>query len=133
MPALNKEQILAAQDIKIEKVNVPEWGEGAYVNVRCLSGLERDAFEAGLVSFVNGVAIPHIQQYRSRLCAIAICDDEGKRVFTDREIAEIGKKNGVVLDRIADAASRLSGLDKDAIQKAAEDLKNAPPADLPSD
>lgn len=133
MPALNKEQILAAQDIKIEKVNVPEWGEGAYVNVRSLSGLERDAFEAGLVSFINGVAVPHIQQYRSRLCAIAICDDEGKRVFTDREIAEIGKKNGVVLDRIADAASRLSGLDKDAIQKAAEDLKNAPPADLPSD
>lgn len=41
--ALTREQILGAQDIKSELVDVPEWGEGAQVRVGMMSGTARDA------------------------------------------------------------------------------------------
>jgi hypothetical protein len=133
MPILTKDQILAAKDQKIEKVAVPEWGEDAEVYVRCLNGTERDKFEASLVIYQNGQPIPKIDAYRPRLCALAICDENGNRLFSDAEISDLGKKSGIALDRVATAASRISGLDEKAIKKAAEKLKNAQPADLPSD
>lgn len=133
MTTLTKEQILAVNDQKIEKLQVPEWGEGAEVNIRTLSAAERDKFEASLVEYRGGQAIPKIDAYRARLCALAICDENGKRLFDDSEIAALAKKSGIALDRIATAASSLNGLDEKAIKKAAEKLKNAQPADLPSD
>jgi hypothetical protein len=132
MTVLTKDQILAANDLKIEKVAVPEWGKDAEVYVRCLNGTERDKFESSLVEYRDGQAIPKVDAYRPRLCAMSICDENGKRLFSDAEISELGKKSGIALDRVATAASRISGLDEKAIKKAAEKLKNAQPADLPS-
>jgi len=43
---LNKEQILRADDLKTEEVDVPEWGGS--VRVRVLTGTERDAFESSI-------------------------------------------------------------------------------------
>ena len=42
---LSKEQILQADDLKTETVEVPEWGGD--VLLRELRGRERDAFEEG--------------------------------------------------------------------------------------
>jgi hypothetical protein len=132
MAVLNKAEILAAKDTKIQKMPVPEWGEGAEICVRSLTALERDQFEASLVTFKDGTPTPKIENYRSRLCALSICDEDGKRLFTDSEIQDLGKKSGEVLDRIASVANELSHLNEKAIKKAAEVLKNAPSADLPT-
>ena len=43
---LTKEQMLAADDIKSERVEVPEWGGD--VMVRGLTGTQRDAWEASM-------------------------------------------------------------------------------------
>jgi len=47
MSLLSKTAILAANDLKSEDIEVPEWG-GA-VRVRSFTGRERDAFEASMV------------------------------------------------------------------------------------
>lgn len=134
MPVLNKAAIMAAKDVKIKKIPVPEWGEDAEVCVRSLSALERDQFESSLIEFKDGATpTPKIDLYRSRLCALTLCDEDGNRLFSDSEIRELGKKNGEVLDRIAGVANELSHLNEKALKKAAEALKNAPSADLPSD
>ena len=47
MTYLSRDTILQREDIKTEDVEVPEWG--GTVRVRGMSGVERDAFEAGLI------------------------------------------------------------------------------------
>ena len=42
-----KEQILKADDLPKEKVNVPEWNVDVYV--RALTAAERDGYEASLI------------------------------------------------------------------------------------
>ena len=44
---LNREAILAAEDLPRELVEVPEWGGAVYV--RALTGAERDQFEASKI------------------------------------------------------------------------------------
>ena len=44
---LNKEQILNADDLTFEDVEVPEWG--GTVRIRCLESTERDEFEQSLL------------------------------------------------------------------------------------
>ena len=41
---LTKDAILQAQDSKLEKLEVPEWG--GHVFIKSMSGTERDNFEA---------------------------------------------------------------------------------------
>ena len=44
---LTKDEILRADDLRLERVEVPEWG--GEVVLRTMTGTERDAFEAELV------------------------------------------------------------------------------------
>ncbi len=46
MGLLTKDDILGADDLATEDVEVPEWG--GCVRVRALTGTERDAFEAAM-------------------------------------------------------------------------------------
>ena len=73
---LSKEQILQADDLKTEVVEVPEWdGE---VLLRELRGRERDAFEEGSMDKQRNVSMKNM---RARLVAISAIDEEGERLF----------------------------------------------------
>lgn len=117
MEFLSKESILAAQDIERELVEVPEWG-GA-VLVWGLTGTERDAYEAGVVEQRGRGVRMNLRNVRARLVAMAIRDEEGRRLFGDGEIAALGAKSGKVLDRLFDVAARLSGLSPAAVEELA--------------
>jgi hypothetical protein len=103
---LTRDQILAADDIKKERVAVPEWGGEVFVRV--LSGLERDQIELGMRN-ANLGSDPKAQ-VRARYCAAAICDDAGKRLFSDADIGALGNKSGVALERVWKKALRLNRL-----------------------
>jgi hypothetical protein len=47
MKSLTKDEILEAADLSTKAVDVPEWGGS--VNVRTMTGADRDAFENTLV------------------------------------------------------------------------------------
>lgn len=114
---LTKEMILQAKDIPVEKVEVPEWGEGAYVYVKGLTGAERDKFEASIIEQRGTLQRINLENARSKLCVACICDQDGKRLFSDDEINVLAGKSAIALERIFTAAQRLSGLLPNDIEK----------------
>jgi|SRR5882672_1050809 len=109
MHVLSREQILAAPDLQIEQVAVPEWGEAAMVNIRVFSGADRDAWEASVLE--NGKA--NMDNLRAKLLSFAICDEQGTRLFSMSDVAALGNKNGVALGRLVEVAKRLNKIGKD--------------------
>lgn len=114
MKALTRDEILGADDLKTESVEVPEWG-GA-VLVRELTGSERDTWEASVVK-TNGTKVTiDSHNMRAKLAALCIVDDAGERLFTDKEAAKLGAKSAAALDRVTDVARRLSRIGEDEVE-----------------
>jgi len=128
---LTREEILQAQDIEYDVVEVPEWG--GEVRVRAMTAAERDAFEASILRQTKSGVQVEMVNLRARLCAMTIVDEDGKRIFSDSDVAELGKKSAAALQRVFDAAMRLSKFGNEDIQNLAENLKNDQPGGLPTD
>jgi len=124
MALLNKSQILEVQDIEIEQVDVPEWA--GHVFVKGMTGLERDTFEASIVQQRGKDARVNMVNIRAKLAAQTICDEDGVRLFTDKDVHELGKKSANALQRVFDVAQRLSGITGDDIEELAEELDTNP-------
>lgn len=116
--ALSKADIFNDKDdLVVQSVAVPEWGGDVYV--RGLTGNERDAYEAGLIRVgSNGKVETVTAQARGRLAAIGLCDEKGRRLFTDDDARQLGDKNAAALGRICDRIRKLSGMDAEAIEEA---------------
>jgi hypothetical protein len=119
---LTRAAILEADDLQIERVPVPEWG--GEVLIRGLTGRERDQFEVS-IQMPGSKARPKVDNIRARLVALAVVDEEGKRVFSDRDVQALGRKSAAVLDRLFDVARRLSGLTEGDVEELAADFDGA--------
>jgi hypothetical protein len=128
---LTPDAILTADDLIYEDVHVPEWG--GKVRLRALSSAERDEFEASLFQEVPdpkkpGKTVMKVVRQNGRARLVALCmihavgDRAGERMFPDdRQVVQLGKKNGAALNRCFEAASRLSGLSKEATDELGKD------------
>lgn len=107
---IGRSEILAADDLKDRVVEVPEWG-GA-VRIKAMSGVERDRFEKMAIARKRGDTIEN-EGLRAELLAMTLVDDDGVLLFTADDIAELNKKSGQVLDRLATIAGEVNGLGAD--------------------
>jgi len=121
---LSREDILGADDIVMELVQVPEWGGDVYV--KGMTGAERDNWEAGIVKTTGKETTVNMQNVRAKLCAVSICDADGKKLFTPSDIKDLSKKSAAALQRVFKVAQRLSGLTDDDVEELAEGLKDNP-------
>ena len=110
---LSREQILAADDLKAETVDVPEWGGS--VRVRMLTGAERDALGAALIGPDRK---PDMQQYRLRLVAGCMVGEDVASLFSPDEVAQLGAKSHVALERVYQVAERLNAGGEAAVEAA---------------
>ena len=119
--ALTKDQILGSPvKLRIEQLPVPEWGDGAEVSIRELTGDERDAYDQIVVKQGD-----NYRGLRAHLVAMSLCDESGKPLgFTEAEVKQLGGKSGAAIDRIFQAAQRLSGLAHDSQEQAAKNSKS---------
>jgi hypothetical protein len=125
---LTKEQILEQSGLPEEDVSVPEWG--GVVRVRGLSGDELDEYQASNITRANGKAQPLIRGMRARLVVRCVVDERGQRLFTEKDVGELGRISGAALDRVFNAAQRLSALnDSEELVKNSE---SAPTDDFSS-
>jgi hypothetical protein len=114
MARLSKQQIIDAPDIKSEMVSVPEWdGE---VEVKTLSGKERDDFESQIVQLRGKKTEVTLDNLRAKLCSLAIIDEKGARMFDEDEVDDLGKKSAPALQRVFIVAQRLAGLTESDVE-----------------
>lgn len=108
---LTRDQILMCDDLPRETVQVPEWGGD--VQVRTMTGTDRDAFEASLIGKEG-----RLENVRARLVSLTLCDEGGVRLFTDDDITALGHKSAKALDRVFAVAQRLNGIGTDQVDSA---------------
>lgn len=121
---LTKAEILGADDLGREQVDVPEWG--GHLWVRTLSGEERESFETSMMTIdKKGKRELRIRNMRSGLVARAACTEDGVRIFTDDDIRALSGKSAAALERVYVVAARLSGLSPEDEEKLVEDFSEA--------
>ena len=104
MGLLTKQAILSANDRKTVDVEVAEWG--GTVRVATMSASERDKWEAE----TYGDGKPKTDDFRARFVALCLVGEDGQRLFTDKEVGELGKKSAAALQRVFTAAQKLNAL-----------------------
>lgn len=124
---LTAAEILAADDTVAEYVEVPEW-KGS-VRVRGLSAAERIEL-AKSVTDKDGKA--KTEGFQIRLVSMSLCDDKGERLFTDAQVEQLSKKNGLVIDRLFAVAERLSVMAPKQVEDLAGKSGAAPTSSSPS-
>jgi hypothetical protein len=125
--ALTKEQILSADDLPRERVDVPEWAppgtdpKDSFVFVRTFSGTDREWYDNWFLSHADeNLKLPSgkVLNVAAMLCSLAICDEHGGKLFSESDIEALGAKNGEALERCYIAARTRNGLGKKAVEDA---------------
>lgn len=129
---LSRDQILQADDLKTEEIDVPEWGTTdnpkGTLRIRGVTSAERDEYEHSLfitkTEGENLKSVPNMGNVKARLVVKCIVDEQGRRVLADSDAAAIGLKSAAAVNRIFQRVQHLSGMTKKA---AAEIVKNSEP------
>ena len=135
---LSRDDILKADDLEIERVDVPEWGakdkaDEAFIFVRNMTGTERDAFEKTIVRQNGKKQVVNMENFRAKLFVHSVCDEKGKLLFSDADVQKLGAKSAAPLQRVFDVAARLSGISKGDVDELTQELEDNPFDDSASD
>lgn len=119
--ALTRDDILGADDLPRIEVDVPEWGGPVWV--RTMTATEKDAFEDSILEKrgkgKNATYEMTLQNIRAKLLVRTLCDADGERLFTNKDLNALAGKNGGVMTRLFAEAQTLNGLDADDIEELA--------------
>lgn len=105
MAYLSRDQIISANDARTESVEVPEWG--GTVRVKEMSASARDAFEQSLLGKDRK---PSLSDARAKLAAACICDENGDLLFSQSDVATLGRKSARALDRVIGVIQRINAM-----------------------
>jgi hypothetical protein len=136
---LSVNEILLAQDLPQERVEVPEWNGD--VIVRALSAADREWFERsmlrtetirdddGKMKTVDKVVVDNA---RAKLLSRALVDEEGNALFDEAQMIGLGKKSNTVVQRLFLIAQRLSALGQNNADDAEKNSDADPKGDSSS-
>jgi len=135
---LSGADILNADDLRDDVVDVPEWG--GRVRIRAMTGGERQEFDESLMRVSqkageDGATIDfHAHRLRLKLCSMVMIDADGHRLFPKPDdVARLAQKSAAALQRVYERAAELSGLSREAVEEAAKNSEAAPVADSHSE
>ena len=97
---LTANAILQAEDFVYDEVDCPEWG--GIVRIRSLSGAQRITLKKAIDAGNDNID--------EMLCVMAIVDGDGNRIFDQKQIAELSKKNTKAISRVAIRVLEISGM-----------------------
>lgn len=119
MTVVTRELFLSPSKVPTERVPLPEFGEGAYINVHGMTAKARGQFEQQFQTKGGKQSARRLQEVRQRLLVACCRDDEGNPVFTPDDIDAIGEQSSAVVERIVNVAMRLCGMKDDDIETLA--------------
>ena len=106
-----------ANDRKREDVPMPEFGEGAVIPVWAMTARERTAFERQFANANGKTVDARVQEFRERLLVACCRNDDGSPMFTADDVQALGGKDAAVIERLVNAAQRLSGFTQQDIEQ----------------
>lgn len=107
---LSKKDILTAEDIQKELVQVPEWG--GEVMVHGLTCGEKDQYEQSLVT--DGKV--DLKGATATLVALCVRDEKGCQIFSPLDVSSLVNKASRPMERISKVAQKLSGMGKNDLE-----------------
>lgn len=124
--ALTREEILAIDDLSVKEIIIPEtipvWG-GRTVFIRQLSRGEQDAYmkrqfgdarmKAQKRDVGGEISLSGMFGHDAWLCVRGVCDENGKPIFTDKDIEALNRKSGEAIGWIAKEIVLFSGMSED--------------------
>lgn len=110
MPSITRDQFLAPAAVPVEKVLLPELGDGAYVNVHGMTAKERGVFERQFQTKAGKTNQRRTQEVRERLIVACCRDDNGQPIFTDDDVEVIGNQQAAMCERIVNVAMTICGM-----------------------
>ena len=125
---LTREDIIGYKTLKREKVVIPEIKEGAVVFISEMTAADRDEFE--YETFIKGnpdvgigidtkdktKMLSPMKNIRAALVAKTAVDENGKRLFTSKDVEALGKIAAKPIDRMFEVAQRLNGMKKEDLE-----------------
>jgi hypothetical protein len=112
--ALTKEQILAADDLGLLEVKVPEWGGEVFIRVMSVG--ERDAYEnEWMANKSKGV-----ENFRSKFLQRVLCDAKGELLFAAGEVEALAKKSSRVVGTLWEAAMKHNKMTDSDVEELAK-------------
>ena len=109
---LSKSAILEASDLPFTDVDVPEWG--GTVRIRTMTARERDDYEASIYDMDGKTVKVKREDFRAKLLARCLIDEDGKRLFTTKDIPQLSGKSAKPVQALFEVAQELNGLSADA-------------------
>lgn len=131
MDTLSRDEIFGMDDIPVEAVLVPEWGNKT-VWVCGLTGAAKDAYSASLVEFRGESRKLRLENATVKLVIRTACDASKKLLFSEGDIERLGTKSSAALERLAAVARRLSGMDKKELEELVKNSDAAQSGDSPT-
>jgi hypothetical protein len=106
-----REAILNCDDTpELTPVPIPEWGYETGVFIKVMSGSERDSYECSSIIMKNGEPDINRVDGRARLLVLTLCDENGKNIFVKSDVAKLGTKCSLVMDRLMTIAAKVNKL-----------------------
>ncbi len=97
---LTAEDILAADDIKVEQLEVPEWGGVVYIKAM--------SAEAG--AGLQDLTGEDRKNSAPKIASLCLCDADGNLLFSERQVVALRKKSMSAFMRIQRAVMRINGI-----------------------
>ena len=122
---LSRKDILEVNDLTTRIVPIPEW-KGDVI-IKMMTGTERDQFEDSLFEGRGKDRKSNYKNLRAKLLSMCLVGEDGKRLFSDRDIESLGGKSAKVLDRLYTIATELNGIgakEEEALTKNSESEGN---------
>lgn len=99
-----RDQILAAKDLKVSEIEIPEWGVTVFASELCAGDFDK-------VMSAHDKEEAHVAVATSII--LGIKDENDELVFTHDDIDALMTKSAGVLERLYKEVMKLSGLDLD--------------------
>jgi hypothetical protein len=112
--ALNKEKILAADDLGLLEVPVPEWGDSVFIRVMTVG--ERDSYENDWVRNKD----KGVENFRAKFLQRVLCDDKGNLLFAADEVSKLATKSAKIMSRLWQKAMEHNALTDADVEELAK-------------
>ena len=115
MAILNIKQILSADDLESQTMTIPEWG--GEVIIRTMTEADRSKIEASVIQQNGSNQSVNMERYKVKIVVASLVDEEGKRLFTQKNIDALRQKSARPINRIVNAAQKLNGISDDDVEE----------------